>query len=272
MKGWGPRWWLAPLPFTPEFWVWFPVPAVLKKQKMFLPHPRVRVSIVESLRDREIACSASDRQGSNFESCVWRTVSSQSSHHPQEVLLAQFSLYEHKCGLKHGSFHFICRCNHSYWERNECLSGGEIQLLDTYFYLGGLVDSLIFYQAASMKPCRLIDTTWWTDQQLNFDPNDWDDRWLFLNMDQRILEPWWNHRLSMVHPDDGDGIAMVQLCSHSCWIVLPHKAKIIYLLTLRYIRITAVCNPYNTYQSKYNLLNPDNAAIFRINHGDWSFF
>ena len=74
--------------------------------KMFLPHPRVKVSIVGSLRDREVACSASDRQGSNFESCVWRTVSSQSSQHPQEVLLAQFSLYEHKGGLKPDSFHF----------------------------------------------------------------------------------------------------------------------------------------------------------------------
>ena len=74
---------------------------------MFLPHPRVKVSIVGSLRDREVACSASDRQGSNFESCVWRTVSSQSSHHPQEVLLAQFSLYVHKGGLKPDSFHFI---------------------------------------------------------------------------------------------------------------------------------------------------------------------
>ena len=63
------------------------------------------VSIVGSLRDREVACSASDRQGSNFESCVWRTVSSQSSHHPQEVLLAQFSLYVHKGGLKPDSFH-----------------------------------------------------------------------------------------------------------------------------------------------------------------------
>ena len=60
----------------------------LKETKMFLPHPRVKVSIVGSLRDREVACSASDRQGSNFESCVWRTLSSQSSHHPQEVLLA----------------------------------------------------------------------------------------------------------------------------------------------------------------------------------------
>ena len=77
----------------------------LKETKLFLPHPRVKVSIVGSLRDREVACSASDRQGSNFESCVWRTVSSQSSHHPQEVLLAQFSLYVHKGGLKPDSFH-----------------------------------------------------------------------------------------------------------------------------------------------------------------------
>ena len=76
----------------------------LKETKMFLPHLRVKVSIVGSLRDWEVACSASDRQGANFESCVWRTVSSQSSHHPQEVLLAQFSLYVHKGGLKPDSF------------------------------------------------------------------------------------------------------------------------------------------------------------------------
>ena len=84
----------------------------LKETKLFLPHPRVKVSIVGSLRDREVACSASDRQGSNFESCVWRTVSSQSSHHPQEVLLAQFSLYVHKGGLKPDSFHlYKCYTN-----------------------------------------------------------------------------------------------------------------------------------------------------------------
>ena len=75
-------------------------------KKMFFSHPRVKVSIVGSLRDREVTCSASDRQGSNFESCVWWAVSSQSSHHPQEVLLAQFSLYVHKGGLKPDSFHF----------------------------------------------------------------------------------------------------------------------------------------------------------------------
>ena len=78
----------------------------LKETKMFLPHPCVKVSIVGSLCDREVACSASDRQGSDFKSCVWRTVSSQSSHHPQEVLLAQFSLYVHKSGLKPDSIHF----------------------------------------------------------------------------------------------------------------------------------------------------------------------
>ena len=77
----------------------------LKETKLFLPQPRVKVSIVGSFRDREVAYSASDRQGSNFESCVWRTVSSQSSHHPQEVILAQFSLYVHKGGLKPDSFH-----------------------------------------------------------------------------------------------------------------------------------------------------------------------
>ena len=81
----------------------------LKETKMILPHPRVKVSIVGSLCDREVACSASGRQGSNFESCVWRTVSSQSSHHPQEVLLAQFSLYVHKGGLKPDSFHFVSK-------------------------------------------------------------------------------------------------------------------------------------------------------------------
>ena len=79
----------------------------LKETKNVSSPSTCEVSIVGSLRDREVACSASDRQGSNFESCVWRTVSSQSSNHPREVLLAQFSLYVHKGGLKPDSFHFI---------------------------------------------------------------------------------------------------------------------------------------------------------------------
>ena len=83
----------------------------LKETKMFLPHLCLKLSIVGSLRDREVACSTSDQEDSNFESCVWRRVSSYSSHHPQDVLLAQFSLYVHKGGLKPYSFHFILEVN-----------------------------------------------------------------------------------------------------------------------------------------------------------------
>ena len=101
----------------------------LKETKLFLPHPRVKVSIVGSLRDREVACSASDRQGSNFESCVWRTVSSQSSHHPQEVLLAQFSLYVHKGGLKPDSFHFIARPQTARALISNLVPGGQFHLI-----------------------------------------------------------------------------------------------------------------------------------------------
>ena len=110
MQGGGPRVVVSTAAFHARVRGSVPGFGGLKETKLFLPHPRVKVSIVGSLRDREVACSASDRQGSNFESCVWRTVSSQSSHHPQEVLLAQFSLYVHKGGLKPDSFHFhICK-------------------------------------------------------------------------------------------------------------------------------------------------------------------
>ena len=106
-KGGGPRVVVSTAAFHARVRGSVPGLGGLNETKMFLPHPRVKVSIVGSLRDREVACSASDRQGSNFESCVWRTVSSQSSHHPQEVLLAQFSLYVHKGGLKPDSFHYL---------------------------------------------------------------------------------------------------------------------------------------------------------------------
>ena len=111
VKGGGPRVVVSTAAFHARVRGSVPGLGGLKETKMFLPHPRVKVSIVGSLRDREVACSASDRQGSNFESCVWRTVSSQSSHHPQEVLLAQFSLYVHKGGLKLDSFHFLLVSN-----------------------------------------------------------------------------------------------------------------------------------------------------------------
>ena len=107
VKGGGPRVVVSTAAFHARVRGLVPGLGGLKETKMFLSHPRVKVSIVGSLRDREVACSASDRQGSSFESCVCRTVSSQSSHHPQEVPLAQFSLYVHKGGLKPDSFHFF---------------------------------------------------------------------------------------------------------------------------------------------------------------------
>ena len=71
----------------------------------------LKYNIVWSVRDREVAFSASDRQCPNFASCVWRAVSS----HPQEVLLAQFSLYVHQDGLKPHSFiHASIGSNHTY--------------------------------------------------------------------------------------------------------------------------------------------------------------
>ena len=80
-------------------WVRVSLPGLgcLKETKMFLPHPLVNASIVGSLRDRQVACSTSDLLGLHFESCGWRSVW---SHHPQEVLIAQFSLHMHKSGLK----------------------------------------------------------------------------------------------------------------------------------------------------------------------------
>ena len=135
--------WLAPLPYTPEFGVRFAVSAVWKKQKMFLPHPRVKVSIVGSLRDREVACLASDRQGSNFESFVWRTVSSQSSHHPQKVLLAQFSLYVHKGGLKPDSFHFILKTFLDWWHCKQWHMGDSvIEWVIVFFFVFFLCDNI----------------------------------------------------------------------------------------------------------------------------------
>ena len=110
LRGGGPRVVVSTAAFHARVRGSVPVSAVWKKQNMFLPHPRVEISIVRSLRDREVACSASDSQGSNFECCVGRTVSSQSPHHPQEVLLAQFSLYVHKDGPD--SFHFYMLLSH----------------------------------------------------------------------------------------------------------------------------------------------------------------
>ena len=70
VEGGGPRVVVSTAAFHARVRGSVPVLGGLKETKMFLPHPRVKVSIVGSLRDREVACSALDRQGSNFESCV----------------------------------------------------------------------------------------------------------------------------------------------------------------------------------------------------------
>ena len=101
-EGEGPRVVVSTAAFHARVWGSFPGLGGLKETKMFLPHPLVR--IVGSLRERELVCSASDFQGLNFESCVWRAVSSHSSHHHHKVL--QFSLYVHKSGIKSDWFLF----------------------------------------------------------------------------------------------------------------------------------------------------------------------
>ena len=55
--------------------------------------------------------------GLEFRILCLRTVSSQ-SHHPQEVLLVQFSLYVHRGGLKPDSFHFTSLSVHS-WQYHD---------------------------------------------------------------------------------------------------------------------------------------------------------
>ena len=63
--GGGPRVVVSTAAFHARVWGSVPGLGGFKETKMFLPHPRVKFSIVGSLCDREIACSASDRQGSN---------------------------------------------------------------------------------------------------------------------------------------------------------------------------------------------------------------
>ena len=75
VKGGGPRVVVSTAAFHARVRGSVPGLGGLKETKMFLPHPRVKVSIVWSLRDREVACSASDRQGSNFESCEYNSFS-----------------------------------------------------------------------------------------------------------------------------------------------------------------------------------------------------
>ena len=61
-----------------------------KKQIVFSPLTGKDLIFVVNLRVREVACLASDRQGSYFEFCVWRAGSSHSSHHHREIPVTQY--------------------------------------------------------------------------------------------------------------------------------------------------------------------------------------
>ena len=84
-QGGGPRAVVSTAAFHARVRGSFPGLGGLKQTKLFLPNPLVKLSIVGGLRDREVPCSISDLQGFNFESCVWKAVSSHSFHHLQEV-------------------------------------------------------------------------------------------------------------------------------------------------------------------------------------------
>ena len=82
----------------------FPGLGGLKEAKMFLPHPLVKTQHCGEPPWPRASMLGLRPPGFEFRSCVWRAVS---YHHPQEVLLAGFSLYVHKCGLKPDSFHYF---------------------------------------------------------------------------------------------------------------------------------------------------------------------
>ena len=70
---------------------------VSKKQNVFLRSLAKIQYCGEPLRLRGSVLGLSYHQYSNLESCIWRAVS---SHHPQDVFMAQVSLYFHKGGTK----------------------------------------------------------------------------------------------------------------------------------------------------------------------------
>ena len=87
-------------------------------------------------------------------------MSSQSSHHPQEVLLAQFSLYVHKGGLKPDSFHFFLIRSGSSWTYVvlSCMVSG-IHNIVTYIYDGiQMVDET--FTVMSNAPHKLLCVLW----------------------------------------------------------------------------------------------------------------
>ena len=92
----------------------FPARALVQWLK--LPAWRVgdfRFVLRSGIQFKKIKCSSPDNSlkiwyiGLNFKSCVWRAVSSHSSHHPQDIGLVHFSLWLNKSGLRPYSFYLI---------------------------------------------------------------------------------------------------------------------------------------------------------------------
>ena len=79
LLGGGPRVVVSTAALNARVWGLVPGPGGLKEAKMFLPHPRVKVSIVGSLRDRE---------GSNFD-----RVSGGQCHLNHLTILRRFSCH-----------------------------------------------------------------------------------------------------------------------------------------------------------------------------------
>ena len=123
-------------------------------------------NIAGVIRDREVACSASSQTSRvEFEYCVWRAVSFHSFLHPQEVLLAQFSLYVHKGVLKPHLFHFILldlfRLFSSLWRVQSCVTM-MTQLHNYEFKINNLVLHLIKYLSenfCAVKRSLTLSTT-----------------------------------------------------------------------------------------------------------------
>ena len=151
-------------------------------------------------------------------------MSSQSSHHPQEVLLAQFSLYVHKGGLKPDSFHFIFIMSNFrlttadlmtlWWHYDDlcllvcgCASTASSSLMfvvvGLYYWFVSSSD-LIWYSIITchctlktphkveLSQCLLCPTTDW--QYTLFNNNTYATRWATLNWFNQITVTFqWQH-------------------------------------------------------------------------------
>ena len=94
-----------------------------------------------------------------LESCIWRAVSSHSSHHFQEVLLTQFSLYVHKSGLKPDSFH----SPHSDWWILVCFT---LAIKERSSQSGARTRDLRFSKQAVSNQCTRTHALWIYNHQI----------------------------------------------------------------------------------------------------------